>query len=570
MPPRKHVAYDSIDDPFNFLAQGINIDEEHHFDEMPVGIRQFIEDKNFLNLKWDGKSGCRPKIMEIAIAITEDNVREAMLILGKGSGKDFISSILHLYGIYKCLCMTSPQKYYGMAPGSSIYFVNCARNEEQAKRVFFAEFKGMLENCPWFEGKYTEPAANSIRFAKRVVALSATSQAFSWLGYNTIQWVGDELAFFLVSDGDEESESRAEECWEAAFGSCQTRFRHHYKMIGITTPRFDDDFVMRKYHELSSRNDSFTARAATWEMNPLLTIEDFKYAMERNYRRTMRDFGAQPMGSIESFWADAEFVEENVCESCRQCIIWQNRKLSEDNWECWDNTECMANPYIGNGNWREWFAPDLNAEYYMHFDLSKNKDRVGFTIGHIMDYVKLELDNFQLMEKYKLNSLKDMNKEDRYEERPLIKIDSIGFIDPKSKRDDEMLKNKEIYYEAILRKIVRWLLDRGFNIVKVTTDQYQSHQFKQALEDMGVETELISLDRNDEIPVAAKTSLVENRVEYPYSRIMAREAKNLKYINGKKVDHAKKESKDVIDSVFGVIYECEVCDLGGGTFLGYE
>ena len=98
-----------------------------------------------------------------------------------------------------------------------------------------------------------------------------------------------------------------------------------------------------------------------------------------------------------------------------------------------------------------------------------------------------------------------------YEERPLIKTDMIAYIDPKDKRDDRMLKNGEIYYAAILKYIVLELLNRGFHIIKATADSYQSHQFKQTLEEMGIETELLSLDRTDEVPVTAKNAFAENR-----------------------------------------------------------
>jgi len=572
---RKAERKKDIDNPFEFLGRGLSTDEESIWEETPVGIQEFIEGKDFLNQRWDGKRGCRPKIMEIAKELAKPSMREAILLLGKGSGKDYISTIFHLYGIYLCLCMTSPQKYYGLSPGSAIYFVNTARNDSQAKNVFFKEFKGMLENCPWFEGKFDEPGASAVNFAKNVSALSANSQAFGWLGYNTIQWVGDELAFFLEKDADEESEARSEECWEAAYGSCQTRFPHHYKMIGITTPRYDDDFVMKKFHELKEREDCFVARAATWEMNPNLTIDDFKHALARNYRRTMRDFGAEPMGVIESFWADPDFLENNVCEECRQCPIYQERKdrdAASSLFACWDYDECKANPYIGNGKWRDWLRAKLDVEYYMHFDLSKNKDAVGFSLGHVIDWIAVELDTFEVVEQANKRKMEyaDIDEDDKYADRPIIKVDAVGWISPASKRDPDMLRKGEIYYDAILTRIVKYLLDRGFNIAKVTTDQFQSHHFKQTLEDMGIDCELISHDRNDEIPIQAKNTLTENRVFYPYVYLLCREAKFLKYINGKKIDHAKGESKDLWDAFSGVIYNCEINDSGQGAFVFIE
>ena len=569
----KRLTIEDDFDPLKQLAYSFDVDDDEElFEEEPVDVQEFIESKDFLNLKWDGKRGCRPKIMEIAKELEKPDMREAILLLGKGSGKDFISSIFHLYGIYKCLCMYSPQKYYGLAPGSPIYFVNTARNDTQARNVFFAEFKGMLSNCAWFQGRYAEPGSVQVNFDKNIKALSANSQAFGWLGYNTIQWVGDELAFFLANDNVEESESRAEECWEAAYGSCQTRFPDHYKMIGITTPRFDDDFVMTKMAQLKDWENGFTIQAATWDIHPNMTIENFRHGLNTKYRRTMRDFGAVPMGVIESFWPDPDFVEDNVCDICHDCPVYQNRELTNDTElrrACYDNNECKANMYQGNGEWRDWSIPDATAEYHMHFDLSINKDMLGFSLGRVVDYITIEMDTVELMEEHqKLGiDISDMDEDDRFVERPIIKIEAVGHVAPSSDFDFKLIKNKELHYDSVLRLLIFALSDRGFDITKITFDRFQSHYVKQTLEDRGYEVEYISLDRNDEIPTASQETIVENRVEYPYHYVLCREAKHLKQIKGK-VDHVKKESKDVWDGFAGTIYNCEEADSGSGTFIG--
>lgn len=563
-------------DPFKELASGLGkATGEMIWEEEPVDIEEFICGKRFLNQKWNGRTGCRPEILKIAKAIADDKIREVMLLLGKGSGKDYLASIIHLYGIYKGLCLYDPQSFYGLSPGSPIYYVNVARNEGQAKNVFFTQFLAMLENCPWFQGKYEEPTGMTVRFDKKIRALSGNSQAFGWLGYNTIQWVGDELAFFLEKDANEESASKAEDCWEAAYGSCQTRFGKHYKMIGITTPRYDDDFVMQKCYELDSREDGYFIQKATWEVNPLQTIEDYKHALARNYRRTMRDFGAKPMGIIESFWGEPEFVENNVCEICRQCPVYKGRNVNTSIYACREYEDCRANAYRGNGEWADWLVASAeDTEYCMHFDLSKNKDRLGFALGHIAGTVNIELDNFELQdmlqEEDRLEDANDIEEDDKYVDKALIKIDAVGFIAPNSMTDGAMLKNSEIRYHAVLQNIILPLKDKGINIVKITFDQYQSLYLKQQLEDRGYDVDLLSLDRTDEVPVGAKRAFVENRVEYPYDKVLAQEAKKLKYLRGKKVDHPTgKElgaSKDVWDAIAGTIWNCEQEIFSSGCF----
>ncbi len=308
---------DGLDDPFRSLAQGLSqTKEDQVWIEEPIGIVEFVESRQFLNQKWNGRIGCRPKILDYLVQTVDPKIREAIWLLGKGSGKDYGASILHLYGIYRTLCMSNPQAYYGLGP-SPIYFVNTARNDNQAKRVFFIQFLLMLQHCIWFEGKYRDPGVSVVEFKNNVYALSANSQAFGWLGFNTIQWVGDELAFFLEKDTDDESDSRAKECWEAAFGSCKTRFPNDYKMVGITTPNYDDDFVMTKFFELKARDDGVALQAATWEVNPNIKKSDFKHEFIRDPRRAMRDFGAVPTSGIDSLWHDPYIFEDLVCVICR-------------------------------------------------------------------------------------------------------------------------------------------------------------------------------------------------------------------------------------------------------------
>lgn len=558
--PKKLKEQASIENPFLQIAQGLgSLQSDEVWEEEPVTIQEFIESHKFLNQKWNGWKGCRPKIMEIAVKLMDPAVREAMLLLGKGSGKDYISAICHLYGIYRCLCMVNPHSYFGLAP-SPIYFVNTARNDTQAKKVFFTQFRNLLLECPWFHGKHEEPGLQSVSFLKGIEAISVNSQAYGWLGFNTIQWVGDELAFFLESDNDDESDSRAEECWQAAFGSCKTRFPKHYKMIGITTPRYDDDFVMKKFEELTHRKDGYAIQAATWDINPNITKEDFKSEFARDPRRTMRDFGAKPQGVLESFWPEPEKLEELVCDGCKKCPVYLKRKEIDDIYACFDYSECVANPYMGNGNWRTWFVPPKeNNEYWMHFDLAKSKDRLGWALGRLRGHTKVELDAYKIkMKKKKWEEEEVIDEDDKFEEKPLIKIDALGWVSNKIKgRDSRLLKNDEYDYTKVMDLIILALRKKGFNIVGVTFDQYQSHHLKQNLEDKGFETDLISLDRTDEIPVASKYALLENRVEFPYSLLLMTEAKYLKHINAKKVDHSKKASKDLWDALAGTIHDCE-------------
>ena len=89
---------------------------------------------------------------------------------------------------------------------------------------------------------------------------------------------------------------------------------------------------------------------------------------------------------------------------------------------------------------------------------------------------------------------------------------------------------------------------------------HNSHMAKQSVEDSGIDCDLLSVDRvaDPYPPDSVKIALTEGRVDYPYNQVACTEAKNLKVINGHKVDHAYKESKDVWDSLVGSVWNAEV------------
>ena len=104
---------------------------------------------------------CSPKYMDLSGDISKSNlqllkhvdnpaIREAWLILGKGSGKSFNSSIYQCRGIWQTCMLKNPQKYSGLATGTNIYFLNMATNQIQARDVVFTDFREKLKNSNCF------------------------------------------------------------------------------------------------------------------------------------------------------------------------------------------------------------------------------------------------------------------------------------------------------------------------------------------------------------------------------------------------------------------------------------
>ena len=139
--------------------------KDNPFEETPVDAKTFVESPEYLGQP--GLSEIQYNIVEAMSQIyKEQDVKdllgevegkryydkytknEIILQLGKGSGKDFTSTVACAYIVYKLLCLKDPARYYGKPSGDAIDLINVAINAQQAKNVFFKGFKTKIEKSP--------------------------------------------------------------------------------------------------------------------------------------------------------------------------------------------------------------------------------------------------------------------------------------------------------------------------------------------------------------------------------------------------------------------------------------
>ena len=163
---------------------------------------------------------------------------EIIMQLGKGSGKDFVSTVGCAYLVYKLLCLKDPAKYFGKVSGDAIDIINIAINAEQAKNVFFKGFKNRITKAPWFRGRYKE-LNNQIEFDKSVTVFSGHSEKESHEGLNLILAVLDEISGFqLTSTSGNMNAKTGESIYNAFRGSVDSRFPDYGKVALLSFPRY--------------------------------------------------------------------------------------------------------------------------------------------------------------------------------------------------------------------------------------------------------------------------------------------------------------------------------------------
>ena len=528
--------------------------KENHFVETPVDVKTFVQSPDYLGQPL--LSDIQYEIVEAMSQIyrKEDLIdimgdvegtkhfnkytkNELILQLGKGSGKDFISTVACAYVVYKLLCLKDPAIYFGKPAGDAIDIINVAVNAQQAKNVFFKGFKTKIEKSPWFAGKYNAKA-DSIEFDKAITVYSGHSERESHEGLNLLMAVLDEISGFAseVVSGNEQGKT-ADNIYKAFRGSVDSRFPDLGKVVLLSFPRYQGDFISQRYESVIADKETierthtfimnedlphedpgnqfqiswdednilqykiprvYAFKRPTWEVNPTRKIEDFKLAFYTDLGDAMMRFACMPTYSSDAFFKQIDKVEK--CMNTR-------------------------NPLDSFRRFDETFVPDPDKTYYIHADLAQKHDKCAVAIAHVDKWVNIQV-------------IKD------YEQvAPIVVVDAVAWWEPRAEGP------------VNLSEVKQWIMNlrrQGFNIGMVSFDRWQSFDIQNELQAVGIRTETVSVAKKHYEDLAMM--IYEERVSIPRIPILLEEMSELKIMKGNRVDHPRKKSKDLADAVTGAVF----------------
>jgi len=525
-----------------------------NFQEKPVDAKTFVEGEDFLaqpplsKIQYDIVEAMSQvyKIEDLIDLMGESEGRqyykkytknEVILQLGKGSGKDFTSTVACAYIVYKLLCLKDPARYFGKPSGDAIDIINVAINAQQAKNVFFKGFKNKIEKSPWFAGKFYAKA-DSVEFDKAITVYSGHSERESHEGLNLILAVLDEISGFAqeIGTGNDQGKT-ADNIYKAFRASVDSRFPDLGKVALLSFPRYPGDFISQRYDdvimekevvtkthkfimnpdlpedaagnslEITWDEDSiisykypgmFALKKPTWEVNPTRKIDDFKLAFYTDIGDAMQRFACVP-----TFASDAFFKQQ---DKVRACMTIRN---PIDNFKRFDET----------------FKPDPNKKYYVHADLAQKHDKCAVAIAHVEKWVSVQV-------------MKD------YEQVvPMVIVDAVVYWEPK------------IEGPVNLSEVKQWIQNlrrQGFDIGMVSFDRWQSFDIQNELKSVGIRTETVSVAKKHYEDLAML--IYEERLAMPAIELLFEELTELKIMRNNRVDHPRKLSKDLADAVCGAVF----------------
>lgn len=540
------------------------------FEERPATLLEFLGD-DYLGIESRVRESIKRELSHImgdeVNPLRPTKIQLAMITGGIGIGKTTIASIVLPYLAHWVLCLKDPQGFFNLLPGSRIAFMQMSTSEGQAAEVVFGDIKARIQHSSWFANKYPyDPKfSKQLRFPKDIWVLPGDSAETSFEGYNILGGILDEADSHKVT----KNKDYAEAGYTTIASRIESRFEDRGFLLVIGQMKKGNGFAARKYEEFKNRDDAYAVRMSIWESmgwehyrnKETGEIKTFHYDAKR---RMVVPKGVKTLTGSEqiieipsvfknSFMNDPEKALRDLAgipPAVGDPFISLTYKIDEarDRWlrrhfpeGVFGDDMAEYSPANAEGRLAPWFRNQTTSlKRVGHLDLaySGQGDALGFAVGHVREVVKID-----------------------GELKPYIVIDLLYRI--------QAPKGTEIFLGDVRRLIYSLRDDYKFKLDKVTMDGFESTDTKQQLKKKRIQTDFLSVDK-DVLPYYdLKEALYEDRIEFPpymvkYNRgdtkkieILVKELTEL--INaGDKIDHPPEGSKDVSDSVAGV-----VCTLMG-------
>jgi hypothetical protein len=532
------------------------------FDERPASITEFLG-PDYLNIEGGVRPGVRKALVDIfgeeSNGETIARVQRAIMTGAIGIGKTTLASIALPYMCHWVLCLSDPQDFFDLLPGSRIAFMQMSTSEDQAKQVLFGDIFARINHSPWFKKfPYDSRFKNQIRFPKDIWVVPGDSSETTFEGYNILGGILDEIDSHKVTPKKDYAQSG----YDTINSRIESRYGTKGLLILIGQMKASLGFAAKKYKEFKVDPDAAVARMSIWES---FGWDDKRFNDGHGNRKSFwydpRRKGIVPdvsikMGAVSttehlieiprtymaSFLNDPEKALRDLAgipPLVGAAFIGMGDRIYEarDRWnERFPGVGSPVRTTLSSADFESWFrAPDtLPRAAHLDIAYASDGDALGLAMGHVPE-VK-EIDG---------------------ELRPVIVFDFLLRMRPMPG------------YQLILsdiRQIIYYLRDDlGFKIEKVTMDGFQSTDMMQQLQKRRVNAEYLSVDKKKLPYQDLRDALYERRVEFP-QYITHRRHGDVERVEiaieelsqlvdaGPKIDHPDGGSKDVADAMAGVVH----------------
>jgi hypothetical protein len=527
-----------------------------------VGVREFIESPYYMN----ARKALWPGLMTEVEECCNGQYSEAVWTGSIGGGKTTAALYALAYELYVLSCYESPHELYGLDPASEIVFVFQSLRKSSAENDF-ARFKAMIEKAPYFLTYFQfDPSLKSqLHFPHRIIVKPVSGSTTATIGENVFGGLIDEINFMAIVEKSKLSDTGADGTYDQAKQLYNSIVARRKSRFGATTGRlpgllccvssrkypgqFTDEREEERLKQLNEtgRTNIFLYDKRVWEVKegfptekfpvfvgdearkPRILKEEevasiaendqhlvdwipinFKDDFERDIIRSIRDIAGKSTMARHPFIVDREAItraaRKNYVAFQRERVDFVQTQLS------------IVRSQI--------YKPELPR--FFHCDLAISGDSAGFACGTVTGFKAVS----------SIDGVREL--------LPVIWIDALLEIAPP--------KGGEIRLGKV-RDIIHALRKMGVNIRWGTFDQFQSRDSMQLLKQSGLSIGYQSIDLNTMPYDFVKNALYDDRLSFPAHPKCQKELAALEKDTKKnKIDHPANGSKDVSDSLAGVVY----------------
>lgn len=549
-------AGDGFDELVDWLSDAARdptaIERLLKFKHEPVGPREFIEDPDFMN----AAGSMWPAVMDEFCELNSGAYVESVLTGGIGTGKTHLALYTQAYQLYLLSCLRNPHKEFDLDPSSEIVVVFQSITKDLAKGVDYQRFRSMISKAPYFQNHFAFRAdyESEMRFPNRIIVKPISGEDTGAIGQNVIGGIIDEINFMAVTENsklsrDGGTHDQAIKNYNSIARRRESRFLQLGSLPGmlclVSSRNYPGQFTDKKEAEAKTNPRIFVYDKRTWEVRPerfsgnmfgvfigdatrkpfilqpdqkvavkdehliLQVPVEYREQFENDLLNALRDIGGVATLALHPFMLKTEavaaaFGKVQSIASREDCDFVETRVSIYP--------KRVRNPRM----------PRL-----VHIDLAYAKDSAGVSIGYVESFMSV-------------------SRGDHVETLPVVEFDMILEV--------EVPRGGEIEFEH-LRKLIYTLRDKvGLPIKWVSFDGFQSRDSMQIMAQRGFVVDYQSMDRDTVAYDYTKQAFYDGRVRAPMHAKALREMTTLEIdVKKGKIDHPPHGSKDVADSMAGVI-----------------
>ena len=523
------------------VSPDANADIASPFEYLPVSPREFIDSQEYYGAK---PGEIWPWIYEDIEEIFSGEgyspkYNTVVEIAGIGSGKSTHTALVFGYLAYWIHCLRDPAEYYHLVAKSIIAFVNMAPAAHTAKKVVFDKVLKTINRTKIFEkrGWQCDPKIQSeLRFPKKNINIvPGNSSATFTLSYDYFGGIIDEAGAFATADRDP-----CEELYDNLNQRRDSRFHDNGLILMIGSATTEGVFIERFVVDHQGDPKVMFRRRSRYKCNPYYfdkTTFQISVTMERkgrselieltpplelenqyksNLSKALRDIDGIPSFTMQPFYMIGDWT--NVIDHLNRQRVdpFPDRGMDHE------QKLLPVSPQDVIAGLPVDFRGEAGARYYCHVDLSKGDAAAGqCPAGFAMGHVETRVDG----------------------DTKAVVIDlSVRFI----AQPGHMLHPKHV------RELIYYLhAHRGFNIVSVTFDQYNSQESILEMIEHHVYSDRLAVGYEQHTML--KNMLTTGGVDIFYDENLMLELKAMED-KGIKVEPSFGNYMDEADAVAGAVY----------------